>query len=134
MLDAVTSTTIETEDKALETAGTEAFKNTLKAASGVAAMQSSAVFAASMMMAPFAMAQASALAARRGRALARVWGESAMRCRNANELIDVNRRFGERAIALGAGEIMRVMERSAWLGRAAVSPESFRLRDSEGPR
>lgn len=96
------------------------------------ALEAQRVMTASMMMAPFAVAQQSANAARRGRALMRHWSEEAMRCRSLGSLIEVNRQFGERAMAFGAGEFMRFFEQCTLLGRAAAAPESFQLRDAQG--
>lgn len=89
------------------------------------------VMAASMMMAPLAFAQHSAMAMRRSRALMRHWGEEAVRCRSVGALIEVNRHFGERAMAMTAGEMMRFFEHSALMGRAAAAPDSLKLRDAD---
>lgn len=98
---------------------------------GPASWESQRVLAASMMMAPFAAAQASALAMRKTRALAKNWRDAAARCKTMQELIEVNRAYGERAISLGAGEMWRLVERSTLMGRAAMAPQSMALRNQQ---
>ena len=85
--------------------------------------------AASVLMAPLAAAQASTLAMRRARHLGKQWNEALSRCTCMEELIDVNRAYGERAMSLGAGEMWRFVERASVMGRATAAPETLKERN-----
>lgn len=89
------------------------------------------VAAASMMMAPYAFASEAVMAARRARGLSFAWMHALSRCKSPQDVIDVNARYGERALALGFGEGMRAFERGAMMGRRAVAPGSIALRDAD---
>lgn len=127
MLDAINNLPKETEESAVDrSAATPAVASFGFPMWGAAlpGFEAQRAMAATMMMAPFAMAQSSASAIRRGRALIKHWGEEAMHCRSLGALIDVNRRYGERAMAMAANESMRMFEQGAQLGRAAATPPS----------
>lgn len=81
--------------------------------------------------APFAALQEAQSFWRKSAGLSRRWSEELLKCRTPTEVIDVNRRFGEKAMAVGFSEVWRVAERSALMGRRAVAPSSFRLRDAD---
>lgn len=84
-------------------------------------MEKQRIFSAALAMTPFAAAQTASLAMRRARALQKGWREAASRCKSARDLIDVNRRYGEKAISAGATEGWRILERSLELGKVAAS-------------
>lgn len=88
------------------------------------------VMAAAAMMAPLAAAQASTLAVRKARALSKHWSEALSRCKSVDEMIDVNRSYGERAMSMSAGEMWRFVERASLIGRAAAAPKSIAERNS----
>ncbi|MEL6980152.1 MAG: hypothetical protein AAGM38_15920 [Pseudomonadota bacterium] len=135
MLDAMESLPRDTEDAAVENSQFFPAANAMAcfapwnaaAQMGPAAQR---VMAASMMMAPFAMARANMQSIRKARALAAQWGEELARTRSMDAAIDVNRRYGEKAIALGAGEMWRVLEHSVTMGRASAAPESLSFKTS----
>lgn len=127
MLDAMDTLPRDTEEAAVERTGRDAMAASVAcfapwSASGPMSWQSQRVMAASMMMAPMAMAKANMQAVRRARALAAQWGEEIVKTRSVDAMIDVNRRYGERAIALGAGEMWRLLENSVAMGRASTKP------------
>lgn len=102
-----------------------------EAQSQLDAMREPAVAAATSMMTPFAIMAETADFMRRSRALGMKWGGELAKCRSAQEMIEVNARNGERAMALGYTEAWRVLERSAMWGRAVAAPGSFALRDAK---
>ena len=116
MLD-VTTDRIEPEEEVA--AGHQAFVETPRVAF------------ASTFFAPFAAMTEAQMFWRKSAGLMHRWNSDLAKCRSAAELIDINARYGEKAMALGYSEAWRVIERSAWLGRSAVAPESFKLRDAE---
>lgn len=89
------------------------------------------IMAASVLMAPLAAAQASTLAVRKARSLGKQWNEALARCKSMDELIDVNRDFGEKAMSLGAGEMWRFVERASLMGRATAAPASLKERNAK---
>ncbi|MEM9726217.1 MAG: hypothetical protein AAF909_12270 [Pseudomonadota bacterium] len=98
-----------------------ALPNTVGAIDPARMMGRQRMLAAAAAMAPFAAMQSASVAIRRARALQKGWREAASRCKSAQELIDVNRKYGEKALSAGAGEAWRVLERSLELGRVATN-------------
>lgn len=93
------------------------------------AAEAPAVAAATGFMTPFAMMAEADMFLRKSRGLAMRWGADLAKCRSPHEMIDVNARYGERAMAMGYSEMWRVLERSALWGRACAAPRSLALRD-----
>ena len=94
-------------------------------------IEDAAVAATTGFMTPFAMVSEASMFWRKARGLAVRWGQDAARCRSMPELIELNARFGERAMALGYSGMWRVMERSAMLARQSVAPRSYAMRNAE---
>ncbi len=101
-----------------------------EAAAHHAMVETPTVYMATGFFAPFAAMQEAQMLWRRSLGLSRRWAESLMKCRSAPEMIEVNAKFGEKAMAIGYSEAWRIVERSALMGRRAVAPSSLRLRDA----
>lgn len=86
------------------------------------------IFMATSFFAPLAAAAETHMFWRKSFGLAKRWRDDLEKCRSAPELIEVNAKFGERALALSYSKFWRIAENSALLGRRAVAPESMRLR------
>ena len=96
-----------------------------------AMIEAPSVFLAAGAFTPWAMMAEARMFWRKSLGLAHRWSSDLAKCRTASEAIEVNAKYGEKAMALGYSECWRVAERSALLGRRAVAPESLKLRDAD---
>lgn len=108
---------------------TEAFEDVARRARPEKMVEEGAVFAATTMMTPFAMAQEATMFMRRVRGLNMQYFAAISKAKSPAEVIDANMKYGERALGLTFGEFGRVLERSALMGRRAAAPDTLPLRD-----